>query len=79
MAAGQATPPRCRPRAPTHKLHSRIPTHHTHPHTHSRLPPPLPRQLMCERAAHEGEHRAITVDESGEFRLWNIFVKVRPI
>ena len=33
--------------------------------------------LMCARAAHEREHRAITVDESGEFRLWNIYVKER--
>ena len=36
-------------------------------------------QLMCERAATEREHRAITVDEGGEFRLWNIYVKVRGI
>jgi len=36
-------------------------------------------QLMCSRAAHEGEHRAVTVDESGEFRLWNIFVKVTTL
>jgi hypothetical protein len=34
-------------------------------------------QLMCDRAATEREHRAITVDESGEFRLWNIYVKER--
>lgn len=33
--------------------------------------------LMCDRAAHEREHRAITVDEAGEFRLWNIYVKER--
>ena len=34
-------------------------------------------KLMCERAQTEREHRAITVDESGEFRLWNIFVRER--
>ncbi len=34
-------------------------------------------KLMCERAQSEKEHRAITVDESGEFRLWNIFVRER--
>eukprot|EP01038_Epipyxis_sp_PR26KG_P009407 gene9407-12668_t len=33
--------------------------------------------LMCERAQSEKEYRAITVDESGEFRLWNIYVKER--
>lgn len=32
-------------------------------------------KLMCERAQTEKEYRAITVDESGEFRLWNIYVK----
>eukprot|EP00981_Chlorochromonas_danica_P013586 scaffold6531_cov169-Ochromonas_danica.AAC.8 len=34
-------------------------------------------KLMCERAQSEKEHRAITVDESGEFRLWNIYVRER--
>ncbi|RYG68911.1 WD40 repeat domain-containing protein, partial [archaeon] len=34
-------------------------------------------KLMCDRAQSEKEHRAITVDESGEFRLWNIFVRER--
>lgn len=32
-------------------------------------------KLMCELAQSEKEYRAITVDESGELRLWNIFVK----
>jgi WD40 repeat protein len=32
-------------------------------------------KLMCELAQNEREHRAITVDESGELRLWNIYVK----
>lgn len=34
-------------------------------------------KLMCDRAQSEREHRAITVDESGEFRLWNIYVRER--
>ena len=34
-------------------------------------------KLMCERAATEREHRALTVDEQGEFRLWNIYVRER--
>lgn len=34
-------------------------------------------KLMCDRATTEKEHRAITVDESGEFRLWNIYVRER--
>ena len=29
---------------------------------------------MCDRAQSEHEHRAVTVDETGEFRLWNILV-----
>jgi len=32
-------------------------------------------KLMCELAQNEKEYRAITVDESGELRLWNIYVK----
>jgi WD40 repeat protein len=31
-------------------------------------------KLMCEAAQAEKDHRAITVDESGEFRLWNIYL-----
>lgn len=34
-------------------------------------------KLMCQRAQSEEEHRAITVDEGGEFRLWNVYVKER--
>jgi WD40 repeat protein len=34
-------------------------------------------KLMCDRAQSEKEHRAITVDEMGEFRLWNIYVRER--
>jgi Ca2+-binding EF-hand superfamily protein len=30
---------------------------------------------MCHRAIKEDEYRAISVDEMGEFRLWNIFLK----
>ena len=32
---------------------------------------------MCDRAQSEKEHRAVTADETGEFRLWNIYVKER--
>ena len=32
-------------------------------------------KLMCDRAAKEDEYRAITVDECGELRLWNLHVK----
>ena len=32
-------------------------------------------RLMCQRAVKEDEYRAISVDEMGEFRLWNIFLK----
>eukprot|EP00605_Chrysophyceae_sp_TOSAG23-4_P000072 GSChrysophyteH1.ASY1.ANO1.74.1 assembled CDS len=32
-------------------------------------------KLMCELAQNEKEYRAVTVDESGELRLWNIYVK----
>ena len=32
-------------------------------------------KLMCERAASPREYRAVTVDEMGEFRLWDIFRK----
>ena len=32
-------------------------------------------KLMCDRAQSEREHRAVTVDETGEFRLWNIHVR----
>ena len=31
-------------------------------------------KLMCELALSEREYRAVTCDESGEMRLWNIFV-----
>jgi WD40 repeat protein len=34
-------------------------------------------KLVCDRAQSEKEHRAITVDESGEFRLWNIYIRER--
>lgn len=34
-------------------------------------------KLMCEFATNERDYRAVTVDESGEMRLWNIFVKER--
>jgi WD40 repeat protein len=34
-------------------------------------------QLMCDKAQSEKEYRAITVDESGEFRLWNIYIRER--
>lgn len=34
-------------------------------------------KLMCQRSQSDEEHRAITVCEGGEFRLWNIFVKER--
>eukprot|EP01034_Spumella_vulgaris_P022279 gene22279-28395_t len=34
-------------------------------------------KLLCDRAQSEKEHRAITVDEIGEFRLWNIYVRER--
>ena len=34
-------------------------------------------KLMCDRSPTEREHRALTVDTSGEFRLWNIYVRER--
>jgi hypothetical protein len=34
-------------------------------------------KLMCDHATCEKDYRAITVDESGEFRLWNIYIKDR--
>ena len=34
-------------------------------------------KLMCALAHVEKDHRAVTVDESGEMRLWNIFVAER--
>ena len=34
-------------------------------------------KLMCQNALSEKDYRAVTVDESGEFRLWNIYVKER--
>lgn len=34
-------------------------------------------KLMCERSQSEKDHRAITVDEWGELRLWNIFIQER--
>ena len=34
-------------------------------------------KLMCEMAQAEKDHRALTVDESGEFRLWNIHIQER--
>jgi hypothetical protein len=34
-------------------------------------------KLMCEKAQSEKEHRAITVDESAEFRVWNIYIRER--
>jgi WD40 repeat protein/Ca2+-binding EF-hand superfamily protein len=34
-------------------------------------------KLMCDLATAEHDYRAVTVDESGEIRLWNIFVKER--
>jgi alanine racemase len=34
-------------------------------------------ELMCALAHVEKDHRAVTVDESGEMRLWNIFVAER--
>ena len=34
-------------------------------------------KMMCERAESDDELRAITVDDSGEFRVWNVFVKER--
>lgn len=34
-------------------------------------------KLMCEKAKCEKDYRAITVDQTGEFRLWNIFVAER--
>jgi WD40 repeat protein/Ca2+-binding EF-hand superfamily protein len=34
-------------------------------------------KLMCDKSPTEKEHRAITVDEVGEFRVWNIFVRER--
>lgn len=33
--------------------------------------------LMCSKAQSEKDNRAITVDESGEFRLWNLYVRER--
>lgn len=42
---------------------------HRHPITAARL--------MCERAHSDKDYRAISVDESGEFRLWNIYVRER--
>lgn len=32
-------------------------------------------KLMCDKAQTEKEYRAITVDEFGEFRVWNIYVR----
>jgi hypothetical protein len=32
-------------------------------------------KLLCDKAETDEEKRAITVDEMGEFRLWNIHVK----
>ena len=34
-------------------------------------------KLMCDMAHSERDYRAVTVDEGGEIRLWNIFVKER--
>lgn len=34
-------------------------------------------RLMCAHAHSEKDYRAITVDEGGEFRLWNIYVRER--
>eukprot|EP01035_Chromulina_nebulosa_P018163 gene18163-23821_t len=34
-------------------------------------------KLMCDLAYSEKDYRAITVDEKGEFRLWNIYIKER--
>jgi WD40 repeat protein len=34
-------------------------------------------KLMCEKAPSEKEYRALTVDEAGEFRVWNIYVRER--
>jgi len=34
-------------------------------------------KLMCEMAQAEKDYRALTVDESGEFRLWNIYLHER--
>jgi WD40 repeat protein len=34
-------------------------------------------KLMCDKAPSEKEYRAITVDEVGEFRVWNIYVRER--
>jgi len=34
-------------------------------------------KLMCELSSSEKDYRAITVDEGGELRLWNIYVKER--
>lgn len=34
-------------------------------------------KLMCDRAHSESEHRAITVDETGEFRMWDISIGER--
>jgi hypothetical protein len=32
-------------------------------------------KLMCDRAESEKDFRAVTVDEYGEFRLWDIYIK----
>jgi hypothetical protein len=32
---------------------------------------------MCQTVEHEWEKRAITVDEKGEFRVWNVFISQR--
>jgi WD40 repeat protein len=32
-------------------------------------------KLMCDRAESEKDYRAITVDEYGEFRLWDMYIK----
>lgn len=39
------------------------------------LPPHLLHvaKLMCDAALGEKDYRAITADETGEFRLWNIY------
>lgn len=34
-------------------------------------------KLMCDKALTDREQRAVTVDEQGEFRLWDIFVSER--
>ena len=36
-------------------------------------------KLMCERAQSDQDYRAVTVDDTGEFRLWDIFISERLI